>query len=1263
MAWTTDKQGGWTGRAPEPATSTTSHNPEPVAIVGMGCRLPGGIGSPAALWELLDSNRDVIGEVPAERWESYPARGPEYARAVRRAVTIGGYLDDIAGFDADFFGISPREAELMDPQQRVTLEVAWETLEQAGIAPGTLAGTDASVFMGVCCDDYGRQLLEDLPRLEAWTGIGSSMCAVANRVSYALDLRGPSVVTDTACSASLVALHQACQALRSGETSLALAGGVMLVASPSFALVLEAAGALSPDGNSRAFDAAANGYIRSEGCAMLALKRLSDARRDGDRVLALVRGSAVCQDGRTNGIMAPSQDAQAHLVRRACRNAGVPLTSVDYVEAHGTGTALGDPIEAGALAATVGRGRRSPCLIGSVKTNVGHLEAASGVAGIIKVALALRHDRIPATLPLAGLNPDIDWDGSGLKVVTENTPWPRSSRRPRRAGVGNYGYGGTLAHVIIEEAPEAAQRRAVTADTARLFPLSAASQAGLRANAARLAAWLAGPGRDTSLNAVGWTLAHGRSALAARACVVATDRAGLAARLEELAQGRQPAGPQARRGAVPPRPVWVFSGHGAQWSGMGRDLIRAEPALGEVFDEIEEIYLANLGVSPRQAIEAGDFGDVALAQAMTFAMQAGLARIWQRYGVRPAAIIGHSVGEIAAAVAAGLLDLAEAAELACRRSVLLRQVAGRGAMVMLDVPFEEARALTVPGVTAAIKASPHSTVLSGDAAALAGLEERWRARGLTPRRVNTDVAFHSPHMDGLLACLGTGAAGLHPRPAQVPVYTTALDDPRANPPRDAGYWVANLRNPVRFADAVAAAAQDGHRVFLEVSAHPVVAHSIMQTLEDAVVVPSLRRGVPEHQTLLGNLGTLHCLGVPVNWDVLYPARELADLPATAWQHKRYWAQPAPPARVLQHDVDSHTVLGHRTVVQGVSPVTLWQTRLDEPSRPYPGSHRVLDTEILPAAVVLTTFLAAAGAGALADVTLKVPIAVSTPRDIQVVRQDGKLRLSSRLTSAGQDDAWLTHAVATVTDPPDGGELDAAACAEVLDPGCVMGRLRDIGVDGIGFDWAVREIRRAPRRLLTRLTAVPTWASLFDAALSAAPVVFPGPPLLRMPGRLREVTVYGAPPPEVLVSIRLRRAEGKAGDVEVDLTLAGLDRTVVARLSGVRFGVVRQAAAPVAAAVTGSADVLELPDRDRAGYIDKAVRDIVAAELRLDPSDLDGHRPLPELGVDSLLSESIRQRLSRQFRLALPGSLLWDHPSVSAVACYLSDQLTAERPAA
>lgn len=1270
---------------------------EPIAIVGMGCRFPGGIGSPPALWELLQNNRDVLGEVPPHRWASYAARGPDYAKAVRKAIKFGGYLDDIEGFDADFFGISPREAELMDPQQRVTLEVAWETLENAGIAPGGLAGTDTSVFMGVCCDDYGRRLLEDLPRLEAWTGIGSSMCAVANRVSYALDLRGPSVTVDTACSASLVAVHQACMSLRSGETSLALAGGVMLVTSPSFALVLEAAGALSPDGTSKAFDASANGYVRSEGCAVLALKRLADADRDGDRVLAVVRGSAVCQDGRTNGIMAPSQEAQAHLVRQACRNAGVSAASIDYVEAHGTGTGVGDPIEIGALAATVGSGRApdQPCLIGSVKTNIGHLEAASGVAGIIKVVLALRHGRIPATLSRAGLNPNIRWGGSGLKVVTEDTPWPRSLDRPRRGGVGNYGYGGTLAHVVVEEAPAAdtGAERPSTVGGARLFPVSGASSAGLRANAARLAAWLS-TGQGSPLTAIGHTLAHGRSALGMRATVVAADRAELATRLDHLAAGRPAAGVstgQVLRGAVSPAAVWVFSGHGAQWRGMGRDLLRTEPVLGRTFDEIDEIYLAELGISPRRAVLDGDLEDVGQVQAMTFAMQVGLARIWRGYGVEPAAIIGHSVGEIAAAVAAGILDLGTAARLICRRSRLLRQVAGEGAMVMVNLPFEQAAARLAgrADVAAAIAASPVSTVLSGSTAAVEHLLDRWPSEGLVLRRVNSDVAFHSAHMDGLVPDLLAGAADLVAHPAATPTYTTALDDPRANPPRDAGYWVANLRNPVRFAAAVAAAAEDGHRIFLEVSTHPVVAHSILETLaahgvNDGHVVSTLRRDRPERETLLENLGTLHCLGVPVDWSALQPTREPADLPTMAWQHRRYWVDAVPPATPgqLQHDVDSHTVLGHHVPVQGSSPVSLWQTRVDELSRPYPGGHKVLGTEILPAAVVLTTFLAAADSGRLAEVVLRVPVTVTTPRDVQVVRQDGSLRLSSCLADQADERYWLTHSMAQVaggvdTDG-DGGRLEpAAAGADVLDPDCVMDRLRAIDVVGIGFPWQVREVRRSTDHLLARVAADPdrlmgttTWASLFDAGLSAAPIVFPGPPRLRMPGRLREVSVYGDPPPEALVGIRLVEVEWageQADDVEVDVTLADLDGVVVARLSGVRFGVVQQAAMPEPDADGGvdrQADVewLELPDPELHEYVDSAVRGVVAVELRLDPGDLDVHRPLPEMGVDSLLSESIRHRLNRQFRTALPSSLLWDRPSVTSVAGYLSELLLAARAA-
>jgi acyl transferase domain-containing protein len=1259
----------------------------PIAIVGMGCRLPGGIGSPAALWELLEGNGDAIGRVPDGRWESYAARGPAHARAVRSAIKAGGYLDDIAGFDADFFGISPREAELMDPQQRVTLEVAWETLEHAGIAPSRLAGTDASVFMGVCTDDYGRRLLEDLPRLEAWTGIGSSMCAVANRVSYALDLRGPSVTVDTACSASLVAVHQACQSLRAGETSLALAGGVMLVASPGFALVLEAAGALSPDGTSRAFDAAANGYVRSEGCAILALKRLADAQRDGDRVLAVVRGSAVRQDGRTNGIMAPSEEAQRELVLRACRDAGVPAASLDYVEAHGTGTGVGDPIEARALAATVGRDRPGdrPCLIGSVKTNIGHLEAASGVAGIMKVVLAMRHDRIPATLTRSGLNPDIPWDGSGLRVVTENTPWPRTPGRPRRGGTGNYGYGGTLAHVIVEEAPTIGTPARTPTTGPRLFPLSAASDAALRENAGRLARSVT---HEDEPARVGATLAHGRAALGVRACVVATGADELVARLEKLAEGRPAAGISRGRPLTETGAVWVFSGHGSQWPGMGRELLRTEPLLGTTLDEIDGIYQEELGISPRQALLDGALGDVGTTQALIFAVQAGLTRIWRARGLAPVAVIGHSVGEIAAAVATGRLGLADAARLICRRSRLLRQVAGRGAMAMVNLPAEEAAARLAghPEVTVAIAASPGSSVLSGDAAAVAQIAEEWEADGVVVRRVNSDVAFHSPQMDALVPGLLAEAADVPAREGTVPLYSTALGDPRADPPRDAAYWAANLRDPVRFAAAVAAAAADGHRVFLEVSPHPVVAHSIMETLAacgvDGAVTGTLRRDQPERETLLDNLGRLHCLGVPVDWSALYPVREHADLPTTAWQHRPYWVDEAPGTVGLhQHDVESHTVLGHHVRVQGTSPVSLWQTRLDDPSKPYPGGHQVLGTEILPAAVVLTTFLAAAEGAALEDLTLRAPVTLSTQRDLQVVLQDGALRLSSRRTGQDSDQSWLTHATATLSpEAREAGRLDPAVvrtCAEVLDPDCVMDRLHAIGVVGIGFPWQVREVRRGPRHLLVRIAAdpealmsTPTWGSLIDAGLSAAPIAFPGPPRLRMPGRLGEVSVHGPPPAEALVAVRLvdvQQASGQVDDVEVDVTIADAGGTVRLRMVGARFGVVQRAELPEPAAPETAGhlgvDWASLPDGELREHIDAAVREIVGAELRLDPGGLDAFRPLPEMGVDSLLSASIRLRLGRRFDQELPSNLLWDRPDISSVAGYLYDLASTSREVA
>ncbi len=704
---------------------------EPVAIVGMGCRLPGGVTSPDAFWQSLVDGLDAIGEVPAQRWAHYQA-SQDNAAAVARTTRLGGFVSDVDDFDAAFFGISPREATLMDPQQRMALEVSWEALEHAGIVPAALAGTNAGVFVGVNTDDHGRKLLEDLPRIEAWTGIGSSMCAVANRVSYALDLRGPSMVVDTACSSSLVALHLACQSLRAGEAPVAIAGGVMLMMAPGLTMVMDSAGALAPDGRSKSFDASADGYGRGEGCGMVVLKLLSDARRDGDRVLAVVRGSAVNQDGRTNGIMAPSRDAQEHMLRRACLAAGVAPESVDYVEAHGTGTRAGDPVEAGAIAAVYGSGRPAdrPCLIGSVKSNIGHLEAASGIAGVIKAVLAIEHAQIPPSLNFDEPNPDIPWAESGLRVVTDLTSWP-STGGPRRAGVSGYGYGGTIAHLVLEQAPrtEVAMLAPDRGTALRVFPLSGGSPAAVRDYATALADWLTGDGLRTAgaeLADVAYTLTLRRSHLARRTAVVASGGADLIGALRQLDVDEAVARPVegAANGAV-----WVFSGHGSQWIGMGRELLATEPAFGRVLDELEPVYQAEAGLSPRKALLEGDLRDTDRIQMMIFAMQLALAEVWYERGLRPAAVIGHSVGEIAAAVVAGMLDLADGARLICRRSALLRRVAGEGAMAMVNLPFAEVerRLAGHDGVCAAIAAAPASTVIAGDAAALEKVVRQWSA--------------------------------------------------------------------------------------------------------------------------------------------------------------------------------------------------------------------------------------------------------------------------------------------------------------------------------------------------------------------------------------------------------------------------------------------------------------------------------------------------------------------------------------------------------
>jgi 6-methylsalicylic acid synthase len=1145
-------------------TADRPATPEPIAVVGIGCRVAGAVDTPAALWEFLLAGRSDVREVPEERWEPYLRRDPRNAAVLKEVTRWGTFLDDLAGFDADFFGVSPREAELMDPQQRLALEVSWEALEHAGVPPRSLAGSDTAVLMGVNSDDYGKLIMEDLPGIEAWTGIGTSLCGIANRVSHLLDLRGPSVALDAACAASLVAVHQACQLLRAGETSLALAGGVSALIGPGLTRVLDEAGATAPDGRCKTFDAAADGYGRGEGAGVVVLKRLADARRDGDRVLAVVRGGAVAQDGRTVGIMSPNGDAQADMFRLACRRSGIEPATVGYLEAHGTGTPTGDPTEVGALAAVYGAGRAAgdECRIGSVKPNIGHLEGGAGVLGLIKTVLALHHEAIPPTAGLRQLTPAVDWARSGLRVPTTVEPWPRGGA-VRRAAVCSYGYGGTIAHVLLEEAP-AADPAGHPGEPAGpvVVPVSARSGVRLERQAEALADHLRS--HRPPLAAIAATQWARRDHDTVRAAVVAEHPHELVAGLDALA--RDDANANLVTGVVPaggPRDaVWVFSGHGSHWAGMGRELIGGEPEFARVIDEVDEVFGPKLGFSAREALRTGRLGGTDRVQALTFAMQVGLAAVLRGRGLTPAAVIGHSVGEVAACVVAGVFDLRHGAAVASYRARGFRAVAGDGAMALVRLPFDAAarRLAGRTDVVAAISASTESTVISGAAVAVRDVAQAWAAEGVVVRHVNTDVAFHSPAMDTLTGELARLVAGLPPaRPATVPLYTTALADPRSGAARDPDYWVTNLRGRVRFAEAVTAAAEDGHRLFCEVSAHPVVSHSMVETLlafgvDEPAVVPVLRRDTSETRAVATAVAALYCHGAEVA-HAASAGHPWAELPTTQWRHRHFWRTPTPPpgGRGV-HDPATHTLLGGRTDVNGALTTRVWETRLGVDSRPYPGDHPVQGTEIVPAAVLLNTFLTAAhgyGSG-LVDVRLRTPVAPGRTRDVQVVLQDRELTLSSRL--ADSDTGWLTHTSATVTDeaPPAADvDLDAVRqrCPEPLPPRHVVDTLAALGVAAMGFDWRIEELRRGDGELSAVVTAEAdtSWAALIDAATSSASVIFDGPPRLRMPARIERVGVHGPPPPVATVLVRRR-----PGTTTTDVWITDSAGAVLVSLTGMTF---------------------------------------------------------------------------------------------------------------
>jgi phthiocerol/phenolphthiocerol synthesis type-I polyketide synthase A len=918
---------------------------EPIAVIGMGCRFPGDISGPEALWNFLCERRSSIGQVPDERWERFDDGSPEVKALLARTTRWGSYLPDVDAFDAEFFEISPSEADKMDPQQRLLLEVAWEALEHAGIPPTSLRRSQTGVFAGACVSEYGAIASTDLPNVDGWSNTGGATSIIANRLSYFLDLRGPSVAIDTACSSSLVAIHLACQSLRTQDSNLAIAAGVNLLLSPAVFRGFDQVGALSPTGRCRAFDAAADGFVRGEGAGVVVLKRLTDAQRDGDRVLAVVCGSAVNQDGRSNGLMAPNPAAQMAVLRAAYTNAAMQPTEVDYVETHGTGTLLGDPIEARALGTVLGRGRAedTPLLIGAIKTNIGHTEAAAGIAGFIKTVMAVQRGQIPPNQGFRSANPHIAFADLRMKVVDTQTEWPDTGH-PRRAGVSSFGFGGTNAHIVIEQGTEAAPSSA-PADEPAVSTLVVAGKTPQRvaATAKVLADWMEGPGAEVPLADAAHTVNHHRARQAKFGTVVARERAQAVAGLRALAAGQHAPGVVGpHETMVGAGTVFVYSGRGSQWAGMGRRLMADEPAFADAVAQLDPVFAEHAGFSLHDVIAGGrELVGIEQIQLGLIGMQLTLTELWRSYGVQPDVVIGHSMGEVAAAVAAGALTPAEGLRVTATRSRLMAPLSGQGGMALLelDVAATEALIADYPQVTLAIYNSPRQTVIAGPTKQIDTLIAKVRARDRFASRVSIEVAPHNPAMDALQPHMRSELADLTPRRPTTPIISTTYADLKTTPVFDAEHWAINMRNPVRFQQAIAAAGTD-HHTFIEISAHPLLTQAVTDTLHSAqhgshyVSIGTLLRDGDDTITFHTNLNTAHTIHPP---HTPHPAEPHPQIPTTPWRHTHHWipaktvaAQaPAAPSRNGQatHAVESPDA------GRGDGPLDDWSHQLAWPERP------------------------------------------------------------------------------------------------------------------------------------------------------------------------------------------------------------------------------------------------------------------------------------------------------------------------------------------
>lgn len=1042
---------------------------EPIAIIGMACRFPGA-ANPQAFWKLLCEGIDAVTPASPEHLSVDTYDDPQ-AVAGKIASRWGGWLKGIDGFDSHFFGIAPREAAYLDPQLRLLLEVSWEAVEDAGELPQQLAGSRTGVFIGETDDDYSKIRVNDDQQLIFYAYAGSSRAMISGRLSYALDLRGPSLTIDTACSSSLVAVHQACQSIWSGESTMAFAGGVHLILSQDGTMGFSQGGALSAGGRCKAFSADADGFVRSEGIAVVLLKPLTQALADRNPIHALIRGSAVSNDGQSNHQMfAPSQIGQESALREAYRVADVSPGDIRYVETHGTGTPVGDPVELAALGAVLSEGRapEQACWIGSCKTNIGHTEAAAGVAGLIKVALCLKHRMLPPNLHFNTPNPTISWETLPLQVVQHLQTW--EGDEAALASVSSFGMSGTNAHVVLQEALPLSdlQSLPITPSTEQqpyVLALSAKTEAALAELAQSWRTFLGAPHEPLpTLADLCFTASARRTHHAHRLAIIGKTRDELAEHLAAFAN--QELSPAWVSGQIQPdmqhRLVFVFSGQGSQWFGMGKTLLKTSATFRAALQECEQAMRPYIDWSLLDLLAADEepprFQEIAVIQPTIFAVQVALARLWISWGIVPQAVIGHSMGEVAAACIAGILSLEDAARIICLRSQLLMRVRGQGAMAFVELSLAQAReilrgreGLITPGVNN----SPTSTVLSGDATALQEVLAELSAQGVFWRLVKVDVASHSPQMDPLLVDLRAYLQGIVPHSAVIPFYSTVVQSTEPAPVCDADYWVRNLREPVLFASTVACLLSTQHDIFVEMSPHPLLLSPIGQCAQaqqqHAMTLPSLRRGEDEQTTLLRTLGSLYTLGISIDWQALFKGRErCVSLPTYPWQHEHYWLHgqeqddgliaAGRQGRKRRDGKPAHPFLQH--YMRLTPQMHAWESYLHLRTFPYLQDHQVQEQIVLPATVYLEAASAAGQevwgheAFSLENVRFEKAIFLHerAPQRLQILLDtDLAERATVRFSTfaAQENDEHVLHAQVTLR--AHSGQLqDERACAYDLD---------------------------------------------------------------------------------------------------------------------------------------------------------------------------------------------------------------------------------------